>query len=429
KAEAYASYVTPATRAIREPRVVVQTTSEVDILPTRNEQITKEIKILPQFPGHFAKSIKQVQEKEILETFRKVEVNIPLLDAIKQVPRYAKFLREFCTSKRKLKGMFTIICKRGNAEIERAMLGLGASINVMPCSIYKAMNVGKLKETKVIIQLADCSYAYPNGVLEDILVHAKDLVFLTDFYFVDMGKDNHSSTPSILLGRPFLKTARTNICIHEGTLTIIDVIDSLVQKVFELNDEDSIKVALTNTISQSANHELKPNSNIQEAISELNSLAPFNKRVSYIGLPLNNSKLLPSIMLEPKLKLKKLPDHLKYLFLREGDTLPVISINKLTLVEDERLIRILRDYKEAIVLKYVIGNERMEGKKKRWRWLKNPMGMWDCGVSDMVDLVVVSDMMVVVVNGVLVILVPVMVATSWQFLAINWWRLRQSLAF
>nr|GFB89239.1 hypothetical protein [Tanacetum cinerariifolium] len=88
------------------------------------------------------------------------------------VPRYAKFLKELCTSKRKLKcnekvmlgenvsaviqkklpikckdpGLFTIPCKMGNVEIERATLDLGASINGMPCSIYEAMNVGKLKE-------------------------------------------------------------------------------------------------------------------------------------------------------------------------------------------------------------------------------------------------------------------------------------------
>ena len=43
-------------------------------------------------------------DKEILETFRKVEVNIPLLDAIKQIPRYAKFLKHLCTHKRRLKG-------------------------------------------------------------------------------------------------------------------------------------------------------------------------------------------------------------------------------------------------------------------------------------------------------------------------------------
>ncbi|GJR32481.1 uncharacterized protein Tco_1108713 [Tanacetum coccineum] len=290
------------------------------------------------------------------------------------VPRYAKFLKELCTSKRKLKGMFTIPCKISNVEIERAMLDLGAFINVMPRSIYEAMNVGKLKETGVIIQLANRSYAYLDGVLEDILVQVKDLVFPADFYVVDMGNENHSNTPSILLGRPFLKIARTNICVHEGTLTMefegqvikfniydsmkylgneysvfsIDVIDSLVQKFYELNDEDSLKVALTNTISESANKEFELNLNLHEAISELNSLAPVNKRVSYIGLPLNNAKLLPSIVQAPKLKLKKLPGHLKYLFLEEGDTLPVISSNKLTPLEDERLIRILRDYKEAI---------------------------------------------------------------------------------
>ena len=85
-----------------------------------------------------------------MDIFRKVEVNIPLLDAIKQVPKYAKFLKELCTSKRKLKGnekvsmgenvlailqkklppkckdpcMFTIPCKIGNTRFELAMLDL-----------------------------------------------------------------------------------------------------------------------------------------------------------------------------------------------------------------------------------------------------------------------------------------------------------------
>ncbi len=64
----------------------------------------EEIVIKPPFPERFAKSKKEKEAKEILETFRKVEVNIPLLDAIKQVPRYAKFLKELCTSKKKLDG-------------------------------------------------------------------------------------------------------------------------------------------------------------------------------------------------------------------------------------------------------------------------------------------------------------------------------------
>ena len=59
---------------------------------------------VPPFPSRLAKNKKEEEQKEILETFRKVQVNIPLLDAIKQVPRYAKFLQELCTNKRKLKG-------------------------------------------------------------------------------------------------------------------------------------------------------------------------------------------------------------------------------------------------------------------------------------------------------------------------------------
>ncbi|GJU56476.1 uncharacterized protein Tco_1230190 [Tanacetum coccineum] len=289
------------------------------------------------------------------------EIKIPPPFLGRFVPRYAKFLKELCTSKRKLKGnekvllgenvsamiqkklpikckdpsMFTIPCKMGNVEIERAMLDLGASINVMPHSIYEAMNVGKLKEIWVIIQFADCSYAYPDDVLADILVQVKDLVFPAEFYVVDM----------VIKFNIYESMKQPG---NEYSVFSIDIIDCLVQKVFELNEEDSLKVALTNTILESANKELEPNSNLQEVIFELNSLAPINKTVSYLGLLLNNAKLLPSIMQAPKLELKKLHDHLKYLFLGEGDTLPIISSNKLSPLEDERLIRVMREYKEAI---------------------------------------------------------------------------------
>ena len=108
------------------------------------------------------KSKKEKSEKEILETFRKVQVNILLLDAIKQAPRYAEFFKELCTNKRKLRGdervrvgenvsamlqrklpqkckdpgAFTIPCIIGRTWFEKAMLNLGASINVIPYSIF-----------------------------------------------------------------------------------------------------------------------------------------------------------------------------------------------------------------------------------------------------------------------------------------------------
>ncbi|KAJ9168559.1 hypothetical protein P3X46_020065, partial [Hevea brasiliensis] len=203
---------------------------------------------LPPFPCRLANMKKEEQEKEILEIFRKVEVNIPLLDAIKQIPRYAKFLKELCTTKSKLRnnekisvgenvsaliqrklplkckdpGSFSILCKIGDSKFEYAMADLGASINVMSNSIFQTLNLGPLKETSVIIQLPDHSNAYPLGVVEDVLVQVGGLIFPTDFYILDMEDDSALSSNSalILFGRPFLKTTKTKIDVDEGTLTM-----------------------------------------------------------------------------------------------------------------------------------------------------------------------------------------------------------------
>ena len=186
------------------------------------------------FPSRLAKKPKENLEKDIWETFRKVQVNIPLLDAIKQIPRYAKFLKDLCTNKRKLngnekvtlsenasaviqrklppkckdKGSFSIPIRLGGSRTERAMCDLGASINVLPYSTYLTLGLGPLTETGVIIQLADRSYVYPEGVLEDVLVQVNDLIFPADFYVLRMGEESSANSASILLGRPFLRTAR-----------------------------------------------------------------------------------------------------------------------------------------------------------------------------------------------------------------------------
>ncbi|XP_050142182.1 uncharacterized protein LOC126618130, partial [Malus sylvestris] len=215
-----------------------------------------------EFPSRFMQTKKEEAEKDILETFRKVQVNIPLLDAIKQVPRYAKFLKELCTTRKRMStkevvkvgenvsailqrklppkckdpGSFTIPCVIGNTRFESAMLDLGASINVMPYSIYASMNLGALKNDGVIIQLADRSNAYPKGVLEDVLVQVNHLVFPADFYVLEMDESDHASSLPILLGRPFMKTARTKIDVYSGTLSM-----EFDGEVVNFNLSDSIK--------------------------------------------------------------------------------------------------------------------------------------------------------------------------------------------
>ncbi|CAN6552311.1 unnamed protein product [Malus baccata var. baccata] len=211
-----------------------------------NSTFSSSIPLNVPFPGRFRQSKKEEAEKDILETFRKVQVNIPLLDAIKQVPRYAKFLKELCTSRRRISnkevvqvsenvsamlqrklppkckdpGSFTIPCVIGKTKFEQCMLDLGASINVMPYSIYASMNLGELKNDGVIIQLADRSNAYPKGVLEDVLVQVGNLIFPADFYVLDMEDSPYSTPLPILLGRPFMKTAQTKIHVAKGELTM-----------------------------------------------------------------------------------------------------------------------------------------------------------------------------------------------------------------
>ncbi|CAN6694956.1 unnamed protein product [Malus baccata var. baccata] len=211
------------------------------------------------FPSRFLQSKNEEEEKDVLETFRKVHVNIPLLDAIKQIPKYAKCLKKLCTAKKRARekevvhvsenvsailqrklppkckdpGSFTIPCVIGNTRFKSAMLDLGASINVMPYSVYASMNLGALKHDGVIIQLADRSNAYPKGVLEDVLVQVDHLVFPADFYVLEMDESDHAPSLPILLGRPFMKTAQTKIDVAKGLVTMAFGGDMISFKISE----------------------------------------------------------------------------------------------------------------------------------------------------------------------------------------------------
>ena len=114
--------------------------------------------------------------------------------------------------------MFAIPLTIGNFFISQAMLDLGASINVMPSSLYEKLNLGPLLKTGIIIQLADRSNVYPKGVIEDVLVKVNDLTFPADFFVIDMGQGGHEFP--ILLERPFLMTAQTKIDVSNGTLSM-----------------------------------------------------------------------------------------------------------------------------------------------------------------------------------------------------------------
>ncbi|RVW37789.1 Retrovirus-related Pol polyprotein from transposon 17.6 [Vitis vinifera] len=137
----------------------------------------------PPFPQalHGKKGIKNASE--ILEVLRQVKVNIPLLDMIKQVPTYAKFLKDLCTIKRGLnvnkKAFLT------EQVVEKALLDLGASVNLLPYSVYKQLGLGELKPTSITLSLADRSVKIPRGIIEDVLVQVDNFYYPVDFVVLD----------------------------------------------------------------------------------------------------------------------------------------------------------------------------------------------------------------------------------------------------
>ncbi|CAN6566324.1 unnamed protein product [Malus baccata var. baccata] len=336
---------------------------------------TNDFPLNVPFPSRFKQTKKEEAKKDILETFRKVQVNIPLLDAIKQVSEnVSAVLQRKLPPKCKDPGSFTIPCVIGNTKFEHAMLDLGASINVMPYSIYASMNLGELKNDGVIIQLADRSNAYPKGVLEDVLVQVDNLIFPADFYVLEM-EDSPNVTPlPILLGRPFMKTARTKIDVFKGTLTMefdgeiinfniseamkfpkddhscfsIDILDELAQDYLDMLEDDPLETTIAQGFGTKPNMAV-PNDEHAELVAALESLPKHHGKPSNpIPIPVSTNTLLPSVIQAPVLELKPLPDHLKYAFLGEEETLPIIVSSSLTALEEEKLIRVLKEHKTAI---------------------------------------------------------------------------------
>ncbi|KAL0416379.1 UNVERIFIED_CONTAM: hypothetical protein Slati_3469800 [Sesamum latifolium] len=163
-----------------------------------------------------------------------------------------------------------------------------------------------------------------------------------------MTEDNSPNSTSVLLGRPFLKTARTKIDVHNGTLTM----EFDGEEFSTYDDEDQIKMVLERNLTSTQVKVLEEfmalDPNIGESILELEALPPLHFNLAFIDLPRSHTKVLPSILQAPTLELKELPKHLKYAFLGENDTLLVIISTKLSTLEEEKLIRVLREFREAI---------------------------------------------------------------------------------
>ena len=231
------------------------------------EEDTMKYHVSPPFPQALRGKKKATQQAGILEVLRQVKVNIPLLDLINQVPAYAKFLKDLCTIKKGLgiekkafltehvsaliqskypvkykdPGSPTIPVNIGGNCIDKALLDLGANVNLMPYSVYMQLGLGELKPTIITLSLADRSVKIPKGIVEDVLVKIDKFYYPVDFVVLDTEpSSNEPNHVPIILGRPFLATANAIINCRNGIMQLTFGDMTLELNIFHLNDNPKL---------------------------------------------------------------------------------------------------------------------------------------------------------------------------------------------
>ncbi|XP_042030649.1 uncharacterized protein LOC121777448 [Salvia splendens] len=150
------------------------------------------------------------------------------MEALQEMPTYAKFLKDVLSKKKRWTDYETVnISEKCSAIIQKklpAKLKDPDSFNIS-CIIGNnrqkkgtlKMKIGTLKPTTITLQMADRTVTYPKGIVEDVLVMVHDFIFPVDFIVLDMEED--VNVP-LILGRPFLATGKTLIDIAKGELTL-----------------------------------------------------------------------------------------------------------------------------------------------------------------------------------------------------------------
>ncbi|XP_070029991.1 uncharacterized protein [Nicotiana sylvestris] len=268
------THATPVQLEVEEPieltEVVVEQSQEEKSKEKMNEQVAEQVaplvprnsnrekpasnvqRVIPApFPHRLVKQKKADQYKKFMEMLRQIQLNIPLMDALREMPGYAKMMKDLMSWKFDFQdlstvtltqtyntvvakpiaqkmldlGSFTIPCTIGSYAFVKALCDLGASINLMSLAMYTTLGIGRARPTSMLLQLADRTVKRPTGILDDVLVQVGKFVFPTDFVILDCQVDEEIP---LILGRPFLATRRALIDCETGELKM------------RLNDEEAI---------------------------------------------------------------------------------------------------------------------------------------------------------------------------------------------
>ncbi|XP_035845074.1 uncharacterized protein LOC118491410 [Helianthus annuus] len=296
------------------------------------------------------------------EVFRQVKINLPLLEAIKQVPAYAKFLKELCTQKRqqkvpklvdlkeqvsavlkedlppKLQDPGTPFYKYSNRKFSncKGVIGSWSRSKYLTGGVilYDQYDFGPLKRVETTVVLADLSHKLPRGIVRDVIVKVDEFYYPVDFLVLDYSSADPVQQQNIILGRPFLNTAHAVIDCRYGTVDmtfgnrkmrlnvftngtnvydecfVANFIDEYDPKEFE---EEILGSCVRGVSLQVHACDLEKEEKEQEALAVKEGNPPWTYQTDTLPVEID-SGTKPSLESPPSVELKELPKHLKYAF-------------------------------------------------------------------------------------------------------------------
>ncbi|GJU49695.1 reverse transcriptase domain-containing protein [Tanacetum coccineum] len=244
----------PSTEDI-QPQVVQDLGKDKE--PIKEPSLAQKTKTSLPYPSRLAKE--KIREKDdilaskFMEIFRNLHFELSFADALIHMPKFAPMFKKMLNNKDKLieltktplnencsavvlkklpeklgdPGRFLIPCDFSEFDNCLALADLGASINLMPLSIWKKLGLPGLNDTKMVLELADRTISKPTGVAENVFVKVGKFYFPADFVVLDFIADPRVP---LILGRPFLRTAHALIDVYEGEITLRNDDQSLTLK-------------------------------------------------------------------------------------------------------------------------------------------------------------------------------------------------------
>ncbi|XP_070004725.1 uncharacterized protein [Nicotiana sylvestris] len=282
----------------------------------------------PPYPQRIANQKNENQFRKCIDMMKSLSINVSLVEALEQMPGYAKFMKDLVTKKRSMDcesikmthqlsaivhwmapkledpGAFTIPCTIWSANFVKALCDLGASINLMPYSVFKTLGIGQPRATSMRLQMMDRTMKMSLGIVDDVLVLVDKFILPADFVILDCEPNS------------------TEVCSFVDLVMALIVDDTSAM----INVEDPLEAVLLNL-------NVNEDEGQVECVNALHGMGSYSDEPRKLSLDLKNRKTpptKPSIEEPPVLELKLLPPYCRNELLGPSSTLPVILSSCLT---------------------------------------------------------------------------------------------------